>query len=123
MQIHAFQSTSQTKNQNQKPFEYQNKVQCKACGVFGHNIGDKICQVSAMVYNVHNYEKKHQSQMESNAIKFNAFHSKKGIKNVYKHPDFSPTYTQQDHEHLIEKITNKTMEVVPELSINILQIW
>ena len=39
--------------------------------------------------------------MKSNAIKFNLFRHKKGIKTVYQHPDFVYTYTQQDHENLI----------------------
>ena len=55
-------------------------------------------------------------------MKFNEVHSKKGIKNVYEHPDFSPTYTQQDHEQLIEQITAKTMEAIPALSIKNLQL-
>ena len=59
-------------NPQRKKFEYKNKVQCNACKLFGHNIGEQVCRYAAMHVNTIAYCTENPEMAKKNMKKFNA---------------------------------------------------
>ena len=70
-----------SKSQPRQRFEYRNKVTCKACGMYSHNIErGQVCQFLAMLIISSDYLDKNSSKTEENRKQFKIFNDRKIIK-------------------------------------------
>ena len=74
----------------QKPFEYRNKLQCKACGLFGHCLEhNQTCRFLAQYVNCTKYIIKNGERATSNQKDFNDSNSARSIKMIAMIPEFN----------------------------------
>ena len=72
-----------TPKKEQKPFEYRNKVQCKACGLFGHCLEhSQTCRFLAQYMNCNKYAIENEERAMLNQKDFNESNSIRSIKMI-----------------------------------------
>ena len=96
-----------TQKQNSKPRrQYTNPVACKACGQFGHNIGEQVCRYTAQYMNVQQYLNNNTSEATTNLNAYNSANAPRTInmmKSDYPEnftPDMSPMDVENELYHL-----------------------
>ena len=99
-------------NTPRKRFEYKNKVQCKCCHQFGHNIGDQICRYGAQLHYTQKYAADHPEPFKLNAIKHNNINSKP-IVNHFESKLNGRIITEAEHELEREELT-QLLVVIPD---------
>ena len=80
-----------------RKFEYRNKIQCRCCHLYGHNIGDQVCRIGAQVHHSTNFSKAHPKEFNLNAEKHTQMNKKSVVKSVIKFFD-GKTATEAEHE-------------------------
>ena len=79
-----------TPKKEQKQFEYRNKVQCKACGLFGHCLEhSQTCRFLAQYMNCNKYAIENEERATSNQKEFNESNSIRSIKMMSLIPEFN----------------------------------
>ena len=79
-----------TPKKEQKPFKYRNKVQCKACGLFGHCLEHKqTCRFLAQYMNCNQYALENEERAMLNQKEFNESNSIRSIKMISMIPGFN----------------------------------
>ena len=79
--------------QPRKHLEYRNKVTCKACGMYGHDIERvQVCRFLAMLVISSEYLDKNSSKTEENRKQFKIFNDSKIIKQLTMKGLFDKAY-------------------------------
>ena len=103
-------------NPQRKKFEYKNKVQCNACKLFGHNIGEQVCRYAAMHVNTIAYCTENPEIAKKNMKKFNALYSAKQVKKLYTREGYKEILesacTKQELDNGIEEIGDELSQLI-----------
>ena len=102
-------------NPQRKKFEYKNKVQCSACKLFGHNIGEQVCRYAAMHVNTIAYCAENPEMAKKNMKKFNALYSAKQVNRFYAREDYKEILksarTRHELDNRIEEIGEEILQL------------
>ena len=84
-----------SKPQPRQRFEYRNKVTCKACGMFGHDIErGQVCRFLAMLVLSSEYLEKNSNKTKENRDQFKRFNDSKIIKQLTVKGLFDKAYDE-----------------------------
>ena len=102
MKINQIQ-VGNSKPQPRQRFEYRNKVMCKACGMYGHDIEQgQVCQFLAMLVISSEYLDKNSSKMAENRKQFKIFNDSKIIKQLTVKGLFDKAYEEASFQRQLD---------------------
>ena len=102
-----------SKPQPRQRFEYRNKVTCKACGMYGHNIErGQVCLFLAMLVISSDYLDKNSKKTEDNWTQFKTFNNSKIIKQLTTILLFDNAYDEASFQRQLDNRAGQDLQLI-----------
>ena len=102
-----------SKPQPRQRFEYRNKVTCKACGMFDHDIErGQVCRFLAMLVISSEYLDKNSSKTEENRKQFKIFNDSKIIKQLTMNGLFDKAYDEASFQRQLDNRAGRDSQLM-----------